>query len=162
MWAGVPQGEGPFVSVAPDHQRNFEKHDLLHLASSHFFGGHGAIPEAGQHQRIRRLALEFHSGHELSVSLTHVFTWAGQEARRTRMSDPHDDRSYHLAQIADLYSHNHTQDLQMKLLGFILLLSGWGIVMAALVMLHGKATLVFILAGVAVEIVGLALVARAH
>jgi len=50
----------------------------------------------------------------------------------------------------------------MKLLGFILLLSGWGIVMAALVMLHGKATLVFILAGVAVEIVGLALVARAH
>jgi hypothetical protein len=50
----------------------------------------------------------------------------------------------------------------MKLLGFILLLSGWGIVAAALVMLHGKATPAFIVAGVAVEILGLVLVARAH
>ena len=50
----------------------------------------------------------------------------------------------------------------MKLGGFLLLLSGWGIVLAALAMLHGSAVSVFILCGVAVEILGLALVARAH
>jgi hypothetical protein len=50
----------------------------------------------------------------------------------------------------------------MKLGGFLLLLSGWGIVVAALALLHGTATSGFILAGVAVEILGLVLVARAH
>jgi len=50
----------------------------------------------------------------------------------------------------------------MKLGGFLLLLSGWGIVLAALAMLHGTTTSVFILAGVAVEILGFVLVARAH
>lgn len=50
----------------------------------------------------------------------------------------------------------------MKLLGFVLLLSGWGIVIAALAMLHGTGVPVFILAGFAVELIGLALVARAH
>jgi hypothetical protein len=50
----------------------------------------------------------------------------------------------------------------MKLAGFLLLLSGWGIVLAALAMLHGGAVSVFILGGVAVEIFGLVLVARAH
>jgi hypothetical protein len=50
----------------------------------------------------------------------------------------------------------------MKLGGFLLLLSGWGIVLAALAMLHGTATSIFVLSGVAVEIIGLVLVARAH
>lgn len=50
----------------------------------------------------------------------------------------------------------------MKLIGLLLLLSGWGIVLAALLMLHGKATFVFILLGVAVEILGFVFVARAH
>jgi hypothetical protein len=50
----------------------------------------------------------------------------------------------------------------MKLGGFLLLLSGWGIVVAALAMLHGAATSGFILAGAAVEILGFVLVARAH
>jgi hypothetical protein len=50
----------------------------------------------------------------------------------------------------------------MKLLGFILLLSGWGIVIAALFMLHTAVLRIFIVAGVAVEILGLALLARAH
>jgi hypothetical protein len=50
----------------------------------------------------------------------------------------------------------------MKLGGFLLLLSGWGIVIAALMMLHTSALPAFVLAGVAVEILGLALVARAH
>jgi hypothetical protein len=50
----------------------------------------------------------------------------------------------------------------MKLVGFLLLLSGWGIVFAALAMLHGTAISIFVLAGVAVEILGLVFVARAH
>ena len=50
----------------------------------------------------------------------------------------------------------------MKLFGFLLLISGWGLVIAALSMLHGTPVSVFILAGVAVEILGFVLVARAH
>jgi hypothetical protein len=50
----------------------------------------------------------------------------------------------------------------MKILGLILLLSGWGIVVAAISMLHGKAMPAFILAGVVVEVLGLTLVARSH
>ena len=52
--------------------------------------------------------------------------------------------------------------LTMKLLGFLLLISGWGIVLAAINMLHGTPVSIFILAGVAVEILGLVLVARTH
>jgi hypothetical protein len=50
----------------------------------------------------------------------------------------------------------------MKLGGFLLLLSGWAIVIAALVLLHGRMIGPFIYAGFAVEIVGLVLVFRAH
>ena len=50
----------------------------------------------------------------------------------------------------------------MKLLGLLLLISGWGVVMAALKMLHGTPVSIFILAGVAVEILGFVLVAKAH
>jgi len=50
----------------------------------------------------------------------------------------------------------------MKLLGFLLLLSGGGIVIAAVRLLHGGALSGFILAGFAVEVLGLSLVARAH
>jgi hypothetical protein len=50
----------------------------------------------------------------------------------------------------------------MKLGGFLLLLSGWGIVVAALTLLHGGALSAFIVAGLAVEILGLALVAKSH
>ena len=50
----------------------------------------------------------------------------------------------------------------MKLGGFLLLLSGCGIVVAALALLHGGALSAFIVAGLAVEILGLALVAKAH
>lgn len=50
----------------------------------------------------------------------------------------------------------------MKLGGFLLLLSGWGIVVAALAMLHGPAVTPFIYAGFAVEILGLVLVFRVH
>jgi hypothetical protein len=53
----------------------------------------------------------------------------------------------------------------MKLAGFLLLLTGWGIVLAALVLLNVNAAAVracFVLAAVAVEILGLVLVIRSH
>jgi len=50
----------------------------------------------------------------------------------------------------------------MKLIGFLLLISGWGIVLAALLMLHGTPVSAFIAAGIGVEIVGLVLAAKAH
>jgi hypothetical protein len=50
-----------------------------------------------------------------------------------------------------------------KLLGFLLLLSGWGIVLSAVVLLIAAAPrTAFVLAGVGVEVLGLALVIRAH
>ena len=52
---------------------------------------------------------------------------------------------------------------EMKFAGFMLLLAGWGIVLAAVGILPsaGKKT-AFVLAGLAVEIIGLALVARTY
>ena len=58
-------------------------------------------------------------------------------------------------------SDPHKQKM-MKLGGFLLLLSGWGIVMAALVLLRGHAVSAFIYAGLAVELMGLVLVFRGH
>jgi hypothetical protein len=51
----------------------------------------------------------------------------------------------------------------LKLTGFLLLLAGWGLVLAALVLLAqpGPRT-VFVLAGVGVEALGLVLVVRSH
>lgn len=51
----------------------------------------------------------------------------------------------------------------MKLAGVLLLLAGWIIVAAAVILLlPANARIVFVLAGVAVEILGLALVIRAN
>ncbi len=51
----------------------------------------------------------------------------------------------------------------MKLLGFLLLLAGWAIVLTAAVLLPSAAARsVFVLAGIAVEILGFGLVIRAH
>ena len=50
----------------------------------------------------------------------------------------------------------------MKLGGFLLLLSGWGIVIAALALLRGHMVVPFIYAGLAVEILGLVPVFRGH
>jgi hypothetical protein len=51
----------------------------------------------------------------------------------------------------------------MRLIGLLLLVSGWGLVMAALVMLATPGPRgAFILAGVAVEILGLVMTVRAH
>ena len=51
----------------------------------------------------------------------------------------------------------------MKLLGFMLLLAGWAIVLAAVALLSAEALrAAFVLAGAGVEVLGLALVARAQ
>jgi len=51
----------------------------------------------------------------------------------------------------------------MKLLGFLLLLAGWGLVLSAVVLLAAYVPrAAFALAGMGVEIVGLVLVVRAH
>lgn len=53
----------------------------------------------------------------------------------------------------------------MKLAGFLLLLSGWGIVLSALVLLaqsQATARTGFVLAGMSVEALGLVLVVRWH
>ena len=51
----------------------------------------------------------------------------------------------------------------MKLAGFVLLLSGWGLVMAALVLLATPVSrTAFVIAGVGVEIVGMVLAVRSH
>ena len=52
----------------------------------------------------------------------------------------------------------------MKLLGFFLLLAGWGIVVAAVALLASTAPALalFVLAGTGVELLGLLLVIRSH
>lgn len=50
-----------------------------------------------------------------------------------------------------------------RLIGFLLLPAGWGLVLAAIGMLHSDGPrAAFVLAGVAVELLGLILLARAH
>lgn len=51
----------------------------------------------------------------------------------------------------------------MKLAGFLLLLAGWAIVLTAIVLLSQAAARgAFVLAGTAVEVVGLVIVVRTH
>ena len=51
----------------------------------------------------------------------------------------------------------------MKLVGFLLLLSGWMLVLAAVALLQSALTLAaFVLAGMGVEVMGLIFVVRSH
>ena len=51
----------------------------------------------------------------------------------------------------------------MKIAGFFLLVAGWLLVVASLIMLHTMgAQTAFILAGLAVEVLGLVLAVRSH
>jgi hypothetical protein len=51
----------------------------------------------------------------------------------------------------------------VRLFGFLLLLAGWGIVLAALALRAADAPrIAFVLAGIGIEIVGLVLVIRSH
>jgi len=44
-------------AVATDYERNFEERGLMKLVANDTICGQGAIPEAREHERIRRLAL---------------------------------------------------------------------------------------------------------
>ncbi len=51
----------------------------------------------------------------------------------------------------------------MKLVGFLLLLAGWGIVLAAVALLVSELSRTsFVLSGIGVEMLGLVLVIRSH
>lgn len=50
----------------------------------------------------------------------------------------------------------------MKLAGFLLLLSGWIVALAAVALLAGGARIAFVLAGIAIEGLGLGLAIQAH
>lgn len=51
----------------------------------------------------------------------------------------------------------------MKIAGFLLMLAGWGIVVTAALLLRKPVPkTVFVLAGMAIEVLGLVLAARAH
>lgn len=51
----------------------------------------------------------------------------------------------------------------MKFAGFFMLLAGWGLVLAAVVLLRGTGPgVAFVFAGIGVEALGVVLVARAH
>jgi hypothetical protein len=54
-------------------------------------------------------------------------------------------------------------ELSVKLVGFLLLLAGWLLVLAAIALLpRPGARAAFVIAGIAVEIIGMVLAARAH
>lgn len=64
--------------------------------------------------------------------------------------------------VKDRWARSH-QERSLKLLGFLLLLAGWGIVLAAVALLAPSVSRpIFVLAGLGVEILGLALVMRSH
>jgi hypothetical protein len=64
MRAGIAQGEGLAQAVTADDERNLQQSCLVQLVAMNPIGGQGAIPEAGQHERVGRLALwEIEFGH---------------------------------------------------------------------------------------------------
>src|SRR5580693_5818134 len=69
---GIPQGERTPRTVASDDQRNLKEHDFVQLMGMDAVGGQGPIPEAGEHERVGRLALrkiEFGHGWRLADGL---------------------------------------------------------------------------------------------
>lgn len=50
----------------------------------------------------------------------------------------------------------------MRLTGFLLLLAGWGIDLAAVMLLRSAPRTVFVLAGAGVQVLGFVLAARSH
>ena len=62
------------------------------------------------------------------------------------------------AEVIALGGYHHT----MKFAGFLLLLSGWGVVIAAVALLAGVARAGFVAAGLGVEALGFVLVVRSH
>lgn len=64
MRAGIAKSEGMSLTVATDDKGNFEQCGFVKLIAMDAVGGQRAIPEAGEHQRVRSLALrEIEFGH---------------------------------------------------------------------------------------------------
>lgn len=73
------------------------------------------------------------------------------------------DKKYGLDRLQGGYYNCLSVVCSMKLAGFLLLLAGWGIVLAAVALLRsGPQQSGFVLAGVGVEVLGLALAVRSH
>jgi hypothetical protein len=71
---GVAQSEGAASAVASDDQRNLEQQGFVELVAVNAVGGQGAIPEAGEHERVRGLALgRIEFGHGRKKLLTADF-----------------------------------------------------------------------------------------
>ena len=64
MGAGIAQGEGMSLTIAADDEGNLKQRGFMQLVAMDAVGGQGAIPEAGEHQRVGGLALrEIEFGH---------------------------------------------------------------------------------------------------
>jgi len=55
---GVMQGEGMAGAVASDDEWHLKQRGFVELIATDVIGGQGAIPEAGEHERVGRLALK--------------------------------------------------------------------------------------------------------
>jgi hypothetical protein len=53
-------------------------------------------------------------------------------------------------------------EIFMRLPGFLLLLAGWAIVLAAVALLRSTPQRIFVVAGLGVQLLGLSLVVRSH
>jgi hypothetical protein len=54
---GVSQRKGMAYTIASDNEWNLKQHGFVELIAMDTVGGQRAIPEAGEHERVRRLAL---------------------------------------------------------------------------------------------------------
>ena len=65
MRAGIAQRESGALLVASEHQRLFQEHRFRQLPATQAPGRQSAVPEAEQHERVRRLRCEWKFvGHE--------------------------------------------------------------------------------------------------
>jgi hypothetical protein len=75
-------------------------------------------------------------------------------------------RSIHFIYGYEIEKRSHSKlqpGARMKPFGFLLLFSGWGIVVAAIALLApGSVRVVFVLSGIGVEVIGLVVVVRSH
>ena len=65
MGTGIAQRKGMAGAITPDDERNLKELGFVKLIAGNMVGRQSTIPEAGEHQRIRRLAVRrVKFGHE--------------------------------------------------------------------------------------------------
>ena len=68
MRTGITQRKRPSLLVAANHQRLFEKHRRKQFAALDSVARQRAVPEAEEHQRIRRLLYKWRIvGHSKAI-----------------------------------------------------------------------------------------------